>query len=127
MCRSVKLDRLQRLFVVLDHLIYPIYARIEDITIEGETVRSSIVVGWDCSAKTVQIDHLVTVVELKNVSDGIDSLQVLIIPRVEVVERLLTGRVSVRQGKVNCKGQINLAATEDVLKERMLPLDLQIR
>ena len=72
-----------------------VYSWIEDITIESETVRSTIVVGRDRAAKTVQVDHLIGVVELKNVSYGLDSLQVLIVLRVEVVERFSLTRISV--------------------------------
>ena len=72
-----------------------VYTRIKDITIESEAVRSSVVVGWDRAAEPVQVDHLVTVVELENVSDGLDCLQVLIILGVEVVERLALSRVTV--------------------------------
>ena len=126
MCRSIKLDRLQRLFVMLDNLVNSIYSRVKDIAIESETVRSSLVVGWDCAAESVQVDHLVAVVELKNVSDGLDSLQVLIVPRIKVVKRLSAGGVPVRQREVNSKGQINLTATEDILEEGVLSLDLQV-
>ena len=72
-----------------------VYSWIEDITIERKAVRSTIVVGWDRAAKTVQVDHLIGVVELKYVSDGLDSLQVLIVLRVEVVERFSLARISV--------------------------------
>lgn len=126
MCRSIKLDRLQRLFVMLDDLVDSIYSRVKDIAIESETVRSSLVVGWDRAAESVQVDHLVAVVELKNVSDGLDSLQVLIVPRIKVVKRFSAGGVPVRQREVNSKGQINLTATEDVLEEGVLSLDLQV-
>ena len=72
-----------------------VYSWIKDITIERKAVRSTIVVGWDRAAKTVQVDHLIGVVELKYVSDGLDSLQVLIVLRVEVVERFSLARISV--------------------------------
>ena len=104
-----------------------VYTRVKDITIESEAVWSSVVVGWDRAAEPVQVDHLVAVVELKDVSDGLDCLQVLIILRVEVVERLALGWVTVWQSEVNSKGQINLTATEDVLEEGVLSLDLQVR
>ena len=72
-----------------------VYSWIEDITIKSETVRSTIVVGWDRAAKTVQVDHLICVVELKDVSDGLDSLQVLIVLWVKVVERFSLTRITV--------------------------------
>ena len=111
---------------MLDDLVDSINSRVKDIPIESETVRSSLVVGWDRAAESVQVDHLVAVVELKNVSDGLDSLQVLIVPRIKVVKRLSAGGVPVRQREVNSKGQINLTATEDVLEEGVLSLDLQV-
>ena len=92
-----------------------INTRVKDIAIESEAVRGTVVVGRDRAAETVQVDHLVAVVELKNVTDGLDSLQVLIILWVEVVERFTAGWVSIRQSEVNSKGQINLTSTEDVL------------
>ena len=78
-----------------DDLRNTVYTRVKDITIESETVRSTVVVWRDCAAKTVQVDHLVTVIELENVADGLNCLQVLIILRVEVVERFTAGRITI--------------------------------
>ena len=72
-----------------------INTRVKDIAIESEAVRGTVVVWRDCTAEAVQVDHLVAVVELKNVTDGLDSLQVLIILRVEVVERFSLTWISV--------------------------------
>ena len=104
-----------------------VYSWIKDITIESEAVRSSIAVGWDRAAKTVQVDHLIGVVELKNVSNSLDSLQVLIVLRVEVVERFSGARISIRQSEVNSKCQINFTTTEYILEEGVLTLNLQVR
>ena len=78
-----------------DDLRNTVYTRVKDITVESKAVRSSITVGWDRTAEAVQVDHLVAVVELKDVTNGLDCLQVLIILRVEVVERLSAVRVTV--------------------------------
>jgi len=53
----------------VDHLVEAVDSGIEDVSIESEAVRGSIVVGWDGSSKAIEVDVLVSVVELKDVAD----------------------------------------------------------
>ena len=72
--------------IALDDLLDSIDTWVEDVTIHGEAVGTSTVIGRDCATKTIQIDHLVTVVELEDIADGLNRLQVLVLLRVEEVE-----------------------------------------
>ena len=84
--RAVQLAVSECLLIALDDLLDTIDTWIEDITIECEAVRASIIIRWDRTAKSIQVDHLVTVVELEDVANGLNRLQVLVPLRVEEVE-----------------------------------------
>ena len=84
--RAVQLAVSECLLIALNDLLDTIDTWIEDITIEREAVRASIIIRWDRTAKSIQVDHLVTVVELEDVANGLNRLQVLVPLRVEEVE-----------------------------------------
>ena len=84
--RAVQLAVSECLLIALNDLLDTIDTWIEDITIECEAVRASIIIRWDRTAKSIQVDHLVTVVELEDVANGLNRLQVLVPLRVEEVE-----------------------------------------
>ena len=84
--RAVQLAVSECLLIALNDLLDTIDTWIEDITIECKAVRASIIIRWDRTAKSIQVDHLVTVVELEDVANGLNRLQVLVPLRVEEVE-----------------------------------------
>lgn len=124
--RPIQIALLQGLLIMPDYLCDSINAWIEDISVEGEAVRCSLWVGRYGPAKAVQVDHFVTVVELKDVADASDGVQVLVAVRVEVVQRMRVARVPIRHRKVDGECEIDLTPTEDVLQERVLPLDNKV-
>ena len=71
---SVELAVLEGSLVALHHFLNAVDARIEDISIEREAVRTPIRVGWDGAPKPVQIDLLVRVIELEDVADALDGV-----------------------------------------------------
>ena len=83
---SVKLAVLEGALVALYHLLDAVDARIEDVAIEREAVRAPIGVGRDGAPKPIQVDLLVSVVKLQDVTDALDGVKVLIAVRVHVVE-----------------------------------------
>ena len=85
--RSVELRLLKSVLVGLRHTLDALDARIEDVAVQREAVRGASVVGWDSTTKAIEVDQLIGVVELKNVADILDSLQVLVALRVEIVKR----------------------------------------
>lgn len=123
---AVKRTRVEGGLVVRNHLLNAVDARIKDITVKGEAMRGALVERRDRSAKAVQVDHLVAVVELKDVTDAFDGLQVLIASRVKVMERGGLARIAVGEGEVDCHGQINLATAKDILEEGVLRFDLKL-
>ena len=84
--RAVQLAVSEGLLIALNDLLDTIDTWVEDITIECEAVGASVIIRWDGAAKSIQVDHLVTVVELEDVADGLNRLQVLVSLRVEEVK-----------------------------------------
>lgn len=98
----VQIARIQSMPVVRHHSFDAVDSRVEDITIQGKAVGRSLRKGRDSSTKAVKVDHLVSVVVLKDVTNAADSLQVLVAIWVVIVERVGLSRISIRQGEVDC-------------------------
>ena len=81
MGRTVEVTRAKRRLVVIDHRLDAVDARVEDIAVQGEAVRRTIVEGWNGSAKAVQIDHLVAVVELEDVVGSFSVVIAQVVPQ----------------------------------------------
>ena len=124
--RSVQLAVANGTLVAIDYFLDAVDTRVEDVTVEGEAVRASVHVGRNGATESVQVDLLVGVVELEDVSDALDGVQVLVPVRVHEVERFGGAGVSVRQGEVDGDREIDRATTENVLEERMLALNSQV-
>ena len=69
MGRTVEVTRAQRRLIVIDHRLDTVDAGVEDIAVEGEAVRASVAVWRHSATETIQVDHLVLVVELEDVAD----------------------------------------------------------
>ncbi len=69
-----------------DHLFKSIDSRVKHVSVECKAVRSTPGVGRDRTAKSVQIDVLVSVVELQNGTYLLDHLKVLVALRVKKVQ-----------------------------------------
>lgn len=85
---SVEIAVLECPLVAIDNLRDAVDSRAENITVEGEAVRCAVSIGRHCATETVQVDKLVAVVELKDVSNGSDGLDVLVPLRVKEVQRI---------------------------------------
>ena len=92
---SVKLAVADGLAVLSYNGLDAVDPRIEDITIQGEAVGSTLCIRWNCGSVAIQIDHLITVVELKDVANALDGLHVLISTRVRVMKRARITWVSI--------------------------------
>ena len=124
--RSVEAALLQSILIALDHTLNPGNAGIEDISVQGEAVRRTVGVGRDCATEAVEVDHLVSVIELENVAHILDSLQILVALRVEIVKRGWLARVAIGQGEVDGDRKVDFATAKDVFEERVLAIDLQV-
>ena len=100
--------------------------RIENISIQGEAVRATIVIRRDGSTEAIQIDLLVSVVELEDIADTLNGVQVLVSVWIHVVERFRRARISVREGKVDGDGKVDRTTAKNILEERMLAFNLQV-
>ena len=72
-----------------------IHAWVEDVTVHGEAVGSSVVIRRHCTAKAIKLDLLVSVVELKDRANALYSLQVLILCWIKKVQGVFVSRISV--------------------------------
>lgn len=64
--------------VAVNHFGDAIHTRIEDVTVESKTMRATLDIGGNCAAETIQIDLLVTVVELQDITHALNSCHVLV-------------------------------------------------
>ena len=124
--RPVQLAVANCTLVAIDHLLDAIDTRVENVTVEGEAVGASVRIGWNGATEPVQIDLLVGVVELEDVTNTLDGVQVLVPVRVHVMERVGGAGIPVGQGEVDSDGEIDRATTKNVLEERMLALNSQV-
>ena len=84
--RAIQFAVSKGLLITLHDLLNAIDTWVEDVAIEGKAVGTSVIIGRDRATKTIQVDHLVTVVELEDIADSLNRLQVLVLLRVEEVE-----------------------------------------
>ena len=92
---TVQVAVLKGLLVVADYLCDTIHSWVENVSIECKAVRRALRVGGYGPAKTVEIDHLVTVVELEDVTDASYGVEVLVAVRVKVVQGVSIARVPI--------------------------------
>ena len=102
--RSVQLAVGNGTLVAIDHLLDAVDTRVEDVTVEGETVGASVDIGRNGATESVQIDLLVGVIELEDVAYALDGVQVLVPVRVHEVERVAGAGIPVRQGEIDSDG-----------------------
>jgi len=114
MSRAVKINVLQTVSIVIYNLFQAVNSRIEDITIHRETMSCTLSKRRNCATKSVQIDEFVAVVELKNSTNWLNHLQVLVFLRIEEMEWARVLRRPVRKGEIDGDAQVNITATKDV-------------
>ena len=66
---AVEFAVLKGALVTIDNCRDAIDSGVEDIAVEGEAVRASVAVRRHSATETIQVDHLVLVVELEDVAD----------------------------------------------------------
>jgi len=84
--RTIEAALLQCILIALNNTLHSCNTRIENISVHSEAVRRTVSVRRNGTTKTVKVDHLVRVIELKNVAHILDSLQILVALRIEIVE-----------------------------------------
>lgn len=72
-----------------------------------------------CGTKSEGRDLFVGVIVLKDFTDRLDSLQVLVLFVVEVVKRVPVIWMAIAQSEVDCNAQLDLTTTEYVFEERV--------
>jgi len=80
--RSIEVDSLQSIAVILDDLLDSIDSWVENVTVQGEAVWGFLIYRWNVASKAIKIDHLVRVVELEDISNVLDDGKVGISLRV---------------------------------------------
>ena len=88
--RSIQISVLESVAIVLNDLFNAIDSRIKYITVKSEAMRGPLIKSINLPTKPVQIDHLVGVVELENISYILNNRQVLILLSIHVMKRAST-------------------------------------
>lgn len=123
--RAIEATLVESILVALDHTLHSVHARVEDITVQGEAVRGTVRVGRDRATEAVQVDLLVRIIELQDVAHVLDRLKVLVALGVEVMQGGWLARVTIRQSEIDGDREVDLAATENILEEGVLALNLE--
>jgi len=129
MSGPVQLHVLEGLLVSLKHSFQAITLWIEDVSIQSEAVAScSTVVDSqiEFAAKTKGWELLIRVVKLEDVAYRLESLVVLVLGESMGVVASRVVWLSVGKGEVDGDGQVDLAASEDVVEERVSLVDSQV-
>lgn len=92
---SVQLRIVKCLLVGRDDTFKAINSWVEDISVHCETMRCSVRVWWDRTSESVELNLLVSVVELQDRAYTVDSLEVLVLVWVEEVERVTGSWVTI--------------------------------
>ena len=107
-----------------DNFVDTVDSRIEDVSIQGEAMWSSVVNRRDLTAKAIQVDHLIAIVELHDVTDAPYSLDILV-AIIKPMQWAALSRITVRGSEIDGHSQSNLTTSKDVLQEGMLAFNLQ--
>jgi len=78
-------------------------------------VRGSLRVGRHGTTEAIELDLLVGVVVLEDGAHGLHDLQILVLPRVEIMQRFRVVGRPIGQGEVNRDGEVNFTAAKHVL------------
>ncbi len=56
---AIQFTVVECLLVAVNHTLNTVDSRVENIAVQGKTVRCTVDVGWDSSTESIQVDHLV--------------------------------------------------------------------
>jgi len=128
---SVQLHLFKRVLVSIKDAIQSITFWVEDVSVQGEAVRSSVLrqtSEFELATEAERWELLVGVVKLEDISHRLESLVVLVLAHALTVK---TARIcvwiTITQGEVNPDGQVDLAASEDVVQETVPLLELALQ
>lgn len=85
--RAVKVSAVDSVLVGVHDTLDAVTLRVEDITVQGEAMIGLRSVGRDRCAEAQRWDLLITVVVLQDIANRSDSVEVLVLLQVQVVER----------------------------------------
>lgn len=56
---AIEFTVVESLLVTVNHTLNTIDSGVENVAVQGKTVRCTVHIGWDSSAESIQVDHLV--------------------------------------------------------------------
>lgn len=117
-CWPVQVAILNSSLICLYNSIDTIAFWVKDIAVQGKTVWCSAFGWWDKTSETIKWNFLIWIIVLKNFTDCLHSLEVLIPPWITTMKRVRSlSWVTIWQREVNCDIQVDLTSTEDILQE----------
>lgn len=108
------------MLVSLKHAFKPITLWVKDIAIERKAMRSFVTIrdpSSELSTEPEAWELLVSIIELKDISNRFKSLVIFVISHIEVMERIPLCWWAITQSKINCNGKIQFAPSKDILQE----------
>lgn len=121
---SIELWILESFHVILFDFFQAIDSWIEDVTVEGETVRS-LRLRRNHGTKAVKIYHLVGIVVLQDTTYTLNGAKILV-SIVKIVKWVRLSWISIWSREIDGHSESQLATAEYVFNERVLLFDLQL-
>lgn len=127
--RPVQLYVLQRPTVSIEHAVETVTLRVKYIPVECETVRRAAAVVHAQVKGATEAERwklFVTVIKLQYVANRLKRLEILIVRKLRVVQRMWITWLSIRQRKVDSNGKIELASAKDIVEEGVTLLEAKL-
>lgn len=96
-----------------------------DVSVQGEAMADRVLLG-KFATESINRVLLIGIVILKNYTNGLESLSVLIGPLIPVVERIWICWLPITRGEVYCDCDSDLTPTKNVVEEGILFIDANV-
>ena len=118
---------LKSILVTLNDIWNALNFRIEDVTIHSKAMWDVWSLNslnfWHLATKGIERKVLIGVILFKNSSNLLDSIDVLVLCQVQVMQRIWIGDRSIGWCHINSNLQANFTSSENIIEERMVTFD----
>jgi hypothetical protein len=121
---TIKIDPWNSISIAWDNFFNAITFWLKNISVNRKTMGSSSLWG-NSSAKPIARDLFIRVIILKDTTNWLNSLNVLISLWILTMQRVVFIRGSIGQCEIDCNTQIDLASTKHILQKVNISLDFK--
>ena len=125
MSRAEKSTLINRVLISIQAALDAFDLWIIDVTVEGKAVTHRVLL-WQLTSKTVNGVLFIRVIILKNDSNGLKCLSILILSTIPVMEWIWIGWLPITGCKVNSNGDANLTPSKNIVEERLFLIDVYL-